>query len=91
MSPLVGPKLAEEAHRRFTIIGIFYKRVAAVPEAGARFHSAASRAACNERLSERWLSGGKQQSRTMVLLEGVMNFSSEKVAFWHGNSKTIPK
>jgi hypothetical protein len=24
-------------------------------------------------------------------LEGVMNFSSEKVAFWHGNSKTIPK
>jgi len=26
-----------------------------------------------------------------LLLEGVMNFSSETVAFWHGDSKTIPK
>jgi uncharacterized protein len=25
------------------------------------------------------------------LLEGVMNFGSETVAFWHGYSKTIPK
>ena len=35
-----------------------------------------------------------QQAQVGIMqgwLEGVMNFGSETVAFWHGYSKTIPK
>ena len=40
-SLIVGLKLNEEAHRRSTIMGTFYKRVATGPMCGALFHSTA--------------------------------------------------
>ena len=33
----------------------------------------------------------QQEKAYRQFLEGVMNFDSEAIAFWHGKQKTLPK